>query len=598
MSDSLKEVVKLAQAGVPEEVILAYVTNSAQPFYLASDALVYLNDLGVSPGVQTALIYHDNLPAIAEKKSIGQSGSLPPHLVLNTPATTATPPLRQQHPADSPAPPVPTDASTIAAQPPEQDVTVPYFYNSLAPYGNWVEVEGVGLCWQPTVAVVNSSWRPYGDRGRWLWSDAGWYWYSDYSWGWAPFHYGRWASYPRVGWVWSPDTVWGPSWVSWRYTHDYCGWAPLPPRSYAVTGVGLWFGGSAVSVGFDFGLAAHCYTFLPLHRFCDPAPHHYFVGGLHATTIYQNSTVINNYVVGNNNTIINHGIGRERVAQATRSEIPRARLVDAAAPVGRTARAERIQGSGASMVITRPRIAVETPVTSVPPRHEVTRNQGLTAFSTASKPSIADPSGVRTGPGLPVRPQLTGNSISGHNETPIHTAPSITAPGRPSAFAPVSAAQGSPSSSAIQRPGPSTTVANRNEAPASREKVQPGSIIINRQNAGATKYNNNSAPSPARADSAPSVARAQSPSAITQPARPSTFSPSTSVAPPMRAQPAPGYHAEPARPSAPPAVSGPAASVPSPAHSQGGGANRSEAGASRSESRSNSGGGGRGRNER
>ena len=31
------------------------------------------------------------------------------------------------------------------------------------------------------------------------------------------------------GWCWAPDTVWGPSWVTWRYSGDYCGWAPLPP---------------------------------------------------------------------------------------------------------------------------------------------------------------------------------------------------------------------------------------------------------------------------------------------------------------------------------------------------------------------------------
>ena len=67
----------------------------------------------------------------------------------------------------------------------------------------------------------------------------GWYWMSDYSWGWAPFHYGRWFHHARFGWCWMPDTVWGPSWVTWRYSDDYCGWAPLPPGAIYRAGVGF-----------------------------------------------------------------------------------------------------------------------------------------------------------------------------------------------------------------------------------------------------------------------------------------------------------------------------------------------------------------------
>ena len=104
-----------------------------------------------------------------------------------------------------------------------------YFYDTLAPYGTWVQVDGYGRCWQPLVVVSEPGWQPYCDRGHWVYTDAGWYWMSDYSWGWAPFHYGRWFHHERFGWVWTPDTVWGPSWVTWRYSDDYCGWAPLPP---------------------------------------------------------------------------------------------------------------------------------------------------------------------------------------------------------------------------------------------------------------------------------------------------------------------------------------------------------------------------------
>ena len=48
LSPNLNEVVKLIHSGVSEPIILAYITNSNQPFNLGSDEIVYLNDLGVS----------------------------------------------------------------------------------------------------------------------------------------------------------------------------------------------------------------------------------------------------------------------------------------------------------------------------------------------------------------------------------------------------------------------------------------------------------------------------------------------------------------------------------------------------------------------
>ena len=94
---------------------------------------------------------------------------------------------------------------------------------------------------------------------------------SDYSWGWAAFHYGRWFHHERFGWCWTPDTVWGPSWVTWRYSVDYCGWAPLPPFTVFVSGIGFIYRGAAVGVGFDFGLGAGFFTFVPDQRFLRPA---------------------------------------------------------------------------------------------------------------------------------------------------------------------------------------------------------------------------------------------------------------------------------------------------------------------------------------
>jgi len=315
-SPALAEVIKLAHAGVSEEVMLSYIANSPNRFSISSDQIVYLNDLGVSTTVITSLIQHQGSPEAAPGKS-APPPSLAPNLVLTTPAKNVYP--GSPPPTTAPAPdpgvantPDPTQAAAV-----EPPLVPPDFYEPLSPYGSWIDVEGYGRCWQPTVAVAIPTWRPYCDRGHWIWTDCGWYWYSDYSWGWAPFHYGRWCSYPRVGWFWVPDTCWGPSWVSWRHTGSYCGWAPLPPAACFVAGVGFCHGGARVGFGFDFAIGAGFYTFLPFGNFCDRNPGSHFVSGSRATVIYNNSTVINNYTVNHNGTVVNHGAGVDQVALAT-----------------------------------------------------------------------------------------------------------------------------------------------------------------------------------------------------------------------------------------------------------------------------------------
>ncbi len=104
-------------------------------------------------------------------------------------------------------------------------VSLGVFYNSLSPYGEWIQMD-VGYVWRPF--HVTQGWRPYL-YGQWVWSDYGWYWVSNEPFGWATFHYGRWIYDDYYGWIWAPDDVWGPAWVEWRYDDDYIGWAPLTP---------------------------------------------------------------------------------------------------------------------------------------------------------------------------------------------------------------------------------------------------------------------------------------------------------------------------------------------------------------------------------
>src|ERR1051325_4987068 len=306
ISPGMSEVVKLAQAGVGEDVILAFVDKYSGRFDVGADQILYLNDLGVPGTVVTSMLKHDGADtsiATAPPSSVVQKQE-----VSNVPQTQV---VEQSAPAQV--------ATSVA--PPPTSTEVSYFYDTLSPYGSWVYLSGYGWCWQPTVAVSVSTWRPYCDRGRWYWSDAGWYWNSDYSWGWAAFHYGRWYHHPGCGWVWTPGTVWAPSWGSWRDSDGYCGWAPLPPEAHFVSGVGFTYYGRHVSVGFEFGLGFSHYTFVSAGRFCDYSPYRHAVPHANVRNVYRNSTVINNYIVGNNNTTSNNGVGRETIARVSQTPV-------------------------------------------------------------------------------------------------------------------------------------------------------------------------------------------------------------------------------------------------------------------------------------
>jgi uncharacterized protein DUF6600 len=129
----------------------------------------------------------------------------------------------------------PPGQGAYAPQPPEQqqydqgqgDLD---FRGTLSPYGEWIDVPGVGEVWRPYDRVVGTDFQPYSTGGHWVYTDYGWTWQSDYPWGWAPFHYGRWVYRSRWGWLWRAGREWGPAWVEWRQGGGYVGWAPMRPE--------------------------------------------------------------------------------------------------------------------------------------------------------------------------------------------------------------------------------------------------------------------------------------------------------------------------------------------------------------------------------
>src|SRR5438132_10502382 len=121
-----------------------------------------------------------------------------------------------------------TGAAPRASARSHTGVSLEFFYDSLDPYGEWVEVGDYGYCWHPT--GVSEEWAPYTD-GYWAFTDGGWTWVSYEDFGGITYHYGRWIFVEDEGWVWVPDYEWAPAWVSWRTSDDYVGWAPLPPAA-------------------------------------------------------------------------------------------------------------------------------------------------------------------------------------------------------------------------------------------------------------------------------------------------------------------------------------------------------------------------------
>src|SRR5205814_5468105 len=124
-------------------------------------------------------------------------------------------------------PPGAPAAPRAAQADPAVEVDVSLFFNSLAPLGEWVRSDPYGWVWVPE--GMDYGWRPY-TVGYWAWVDPyGWTWVSEEEFGWATYHYGRWTYLEEYGWGWVPGTVWGPSWVAFRYGDPWIGWAPLPP---------------------------------------------------------------------------------------------------------------------------------------------------------------------------------------------------------------------------------------------------------------------------------------------------------------------------------------------------------------------------------
>jgi hypothetical protein len=340
----LAQIVKLANSGIEENVLMAYVTNSTSTFNLNAEEIIYLKDIGVPDMVVTAMIARDQ---VLRESSVAANAPAPEPAPPQSPGDVAPQPEPGAQYSPEPAPAAAEVASDAG------------FYNALSPYGNWVDVEGYGRCWQPTVGVINTGWQPYYDSGRWVYSDCGWYWVSDYSWGWAPFHYGRWFRHNHLGWCWMPDTVWGASWVSWRYTDDYCGWAPLPPGAYFTVGIGLTFHGRRVGHFDDCGLRPSHYRFVAWNHFHDRDYHHDRLPPRVRDRVFEHSVVATGFT-GDTHKINNDGLPPQKVAAATGTQVRRVAVREVPGTVSLGGRGERFDPGNRAVTVYRPGLGQTT----------------------------------------------------------------------------------------------------------------------------------------------------------------------------------------------------------------------------------------------
>jgi len=201
-----------------------------------------------------------------------------------------------------------------------QEMDISYFYDYLSPYGVWVYQQPYGYVWIPK--VTRYGWRPY-TYGQWVWTDFGWTWVSRFQWGWAPFHYGRWGWDDYLGWFWVPDTIWGPSWVAWRRSSLYIGWAPLPPNVRFIPGIGIPSLPDTLSLSFwifvegPYFFSRDVYTYvLPVER---------------NITIIRYTAVQTNIIV-QKNRIINRGIDVEDIQRISKKRISKVTLQNSRRP--------------------------------------------------------------------------------------------------------------------------------------------------------------------------------------------------------------------------------------------------------------------------
>ena len=318
--------------------------------------------------------------------------------------------------------------------------------------------------------------------------------------------------------------------MSWRSSTDYCGWAPLPPAAHYRPGLGLTYYDRNVSSGFDFGLDANCYTFVPTSHFNDRRPDRHFVPRHEVTHVFNQTRVNNDFAVGNNrHTVSNRGLAPETVAAATHTEIRPVHVRNSGfTPARSTETTPHFENRNKPSGGRTP----SQPTTPLPQYNHNRTIPGSSSTLTAmakvpphtphapAAPVVAQHSGTPASPTAdekatrrqPVNPNMersrdfspTDNrSLQPASRTPASEPAKFPLPGTPAAAAP-----------AAERhlAAPARTASRMDESPASRQaannfteqKLSPAVPVNNRSR---QSFNSATAPQPAHGNGTPHHAR-------------------------------------------------------------------------------------------
>jgi hypothetical protein len=114
------------------------------------------------------------------------------------------------------------------------------------------------------------------------------------------------------------------------------------------------------------------FTFVPFGHFCDWNLSPFCLTPVFAGTIFNRTTIVNNYFLGPNGRIINAGIDASRVAAASRSEIAKVTVRDLTPAAGKVVKPDRLERDGSSLVVYRPQPLNNSPTK---PGGQVTYNR-------------------------------------------------------------------------------------------------------------------------------------------------------------------------------------------------------------------------------
>jgi hypothetical protein len=150
--------------------------------------------------------------------------------------------------------------------------------------------------------------------------------------------------------------------------------------------LGFYYNSGSVGIGFEFGLGAADYCYVPSTRFCDPHVRSYCLPAHQNVIVHKDTTVINNYVVGRNNQIINNGAGIDKIARVTRGDVKRVALKDTSSVKNLGTRHDRLESDGSTLTVYRP-------PSSTLARKSVVSSAGQPAVSVSRPPSAVHPAG-------------------------------------------------------------------------------------------------------------------------------------------------------------------------------------------------------------